>query len=100
MYNSCFASNSLIDQQDARSGFSVSGYGIRPRVPVFVGSGYDNPMDSERTPNALRNGSRTTQTRPRGLSIDLPGRNCSQNKTITHGKFIVLSIYSLDTCKM
>ena len=42
---------------------------------------------------------RPTETRPRGLSIDPPGRNCSQNKN-THGKFIVLSIYLLDTRKM
>ena len=42
---------------------------------------------------------RPTETRLRGLSIDPPGRNCSQNKN-THGEFIVLSIYLLDTCKM
>ena len=49
---SCFASKSLIDQQAARSGFCGSGHGTRPRVPVFVGSGYNDPTDSERTPNA------------------------------------------------
>ena len=53
---SCFASNSLIDQQAARSGFCGSEYGTRPRVLVFVRSGYDDPTDSERTPNAPRIG--------------------------------------------
>ena len=96
MLCSCFASDSLIDQQAARPGFYGSGYGTRPRVLVFVGSGYDDPTDSERTPNVPR----PTETRPRGLSIDPPGRNSSQNKNRTHGKFIVLSIYLLDTCKM
>ena len=42
----------------------------------FCGDGYDDPTDSERTPNA----------RPRGRSID----HCSQNKSRTHGKFIVI----------
>ena len=42
---------------------------------------------------------RPTETRPRGLSIDPPGRNSSQNKNRTQGKFIVLSIYLLDTCE-
>ena len=46
----------LIDQQAARTGFCVPGYGSRPRVLVFVGSGYDDPTDSERTPNAPRMG--------------------------------------------
>ena len=56
MLCSCFASNNLIDQQAARSGFCGSGYGTRPRVLVFVGSGYEDPTDSERTPNAPRIG--------------------------------------------
>ena len=51
MLCSCFASDSLIDKQAARPGFYGSGYGTRPRVLVFVGSGYDDPTDSERTPN-------------------------------------------------
>ena len=46
----------VIDQQAARSGFCGSGYGTRPRVLVFVGSGYGDPTDSERTPNAPRMG--------------------------------------------
>ena len=58
MLYSCFASNILIDQQTARPGFCGSGYGTRPRVLVFVGSGYDDPTDSERTPNAPRMGQR------------------------------------------
>ena len=43
-----------------------------------------------------------SETRPRGLSIGSiePERNCSQNKSRTRCKFIVLSIYLLDTCKM
>ena len=53
---SCFASNSLIDQQVAQSGFCGSWYGTRPRVLVFAGSGYDDRMDSERTPNSPRMG--------------------------------------------
>ena len=53
---SCFASNSLIDQQAARSGFCRYWYGTRPRVLVFAGSGYDDPTDSERTPNSPRMG--------------------------------------------
>ena len=43
-----------IDQQAARFGFCGSGYGTRPRVLVFVGSGYDDPTDSEQTPNTPR----------------------------------------------
>ena len=55
-------------------------------------------MTTRRIPNALRTlrtilAPRPTETRPRGLSIDPPGRNCSRNKRTTHGKFIVLSIY-------
>ena len=63
MLCSCFASNSLVDQQSARSGFCVYGFGTRPCFLVFVGSGYDDPTDSERTSNA-----------PRRLPADSPQR--------------------------
>ena len=56
MLCSFFANNSLIDQQSTRSGLCGLGYGTRPRVLAFVGSGYDDPTDSEQTPNATRIG--------------------------------------------
>ena len=51
----------MIEQQAARSGFCGSGYGTRPRVLVFVGSAYNDPTDSERTPNAPRMGEKETR---------------------------------------
>ena len=39
-----------------RSGFCGSGYATRLRILVFVGPGYDDPTDSERTPNAPKIG--------------------------------------------
>ena len=108
MLCSCFASNSLIDQQAVRSGFCGSGYGTRPRVLVFVGSGYDDRTDSERAPNAPRMGNSSrrspnysrTQTHRNQTVRPVDRSAWKKNKNRTHGKLIILSIYLLDTCKM
>ena len=103
-----------IGRQAARSGFCWAGYQSHPHVLVFVGSGYQNSSEIVRNSGSVRSpfgncriviprphknqSARMTlvpvypaQQKPDRAacrSIE-PGRNRSQNKSKTQGKFIV-----------